>query len=82
MNQKIEHIEDKSQKAVEKALGEMIGQQGGQRSFAPPDQRGIHELVNETMEKFVEGLRLLETIERRLAEFDRLQANFYNGRKP
>jgi hypothetical protein len=52
------------------------------KSFAPPPQRGIHELIREVREDAAAVLRKLEIIEQRLVEFDRAQAAFYNGRKP
>jgi hypothetical protein len=50
------------------------------KSFAPPTERGIRELVSEVIQKNDDLHRLLKIIDERLAHFDRMSANFYNGR--
>lgn len=52
------------------------------KSFAPPTQRGIHELIAEVEEALELVNQRVDNIKRRLAEFDRLQASFYQGQKP
>ena len=50
------------------------------KSFAPPTERGIHELLEEVQEAVQLASDRLQGIKKRLAEFDRLQSSFYNGR--
>ena len=68
------------EKAIEKALSDMLPARAD-KSFAPPQQRGIHELIDQAIEDHESLGRDLEIIKKRLAEFDRLQGDFYNGRQ-
>jgi hypothetical protein len=52
------------------------------KSFAPPEERGIHELVEELSEVLSLAQSQLGIIRDRLAKFDKLQGNFYKGQKP
>ena len=64
---------NKALEAVEKAII------GPDKSFAPPENRGIHELIDETIALVTQVDLKLEMIKRRLAEFDSLQRQFYLG---
>jgi hypothetical protein len=57
-------------------------QQFQPKSFAPPGQRGIHELVEELSQALSLAQSQLGIIRDRLSEFDRLQGSFYKGQKP
>ncbi len=61
-------------KGVERALAELPKD----KSFAP-QEKGIHELLDDLMEHIIQADRSLKIIRKRLEEFDRLQARFYNG---
>jgi hypothetical protein len=64
---------NKALEAVEKAII------GPDKSFAPQENRGIHELVDETIALVTQVDLKLELIRKRLAEFDSLQKRFYLG---
>jgi hypothetical protein len=74
MTQKI----DPNLEAVEKGLAQMLP---AAKSFAPPEQRGIHELIEELVELVDLTQTKLHIIRRRLDEFNILQSQFYNGRQ-
>jgi hypothetical protein len=67
---------------VEKFSGEGLLQQFQPKSFAPPDKRGIHELIEELSQALSLAQSQLGIIRDRLSEFDRLQGSFYKGQKP
>jgi hypothetical protein len=71
--------ETKNLEAVEKGLGRMLPKP---KSFAPPTERGIHELMAEAIAAIDLARRAVEVAKERLEHFDRLQANFYNGQAP
>jgi len=50
------------------------------KSFAPPAQRGIHELIDEIESLIADVQERVHIVKNRLAEFDSLQSQFYNGR--
>lgn len=52
------------------------------RSFAPPDHRGIHELIKEIEDLVHLTEDRLRIVRHRLEEFDTLQSSFYLGTKP
>jgi hypothetical protein len=52
------------------------------KSFAPPQQQGVHELIAEIDDMVSILQNRVTTLKQRLAEFDRLQTNFYNGTTP
>lgn len=79
MNQ-IERVEPDLEK-LERAVSAPVKMPPA-KSFAPVTQRGIHELIDE-LEGVIElALSHLKVVKQRMAEFDRLQAGFYNGSKP
>jgi len=65
--------------AVEKAIIGVEKEIRSDKSFAPPENRGIHELIDETIALVTQVDLKLEMIKRRLAEFDSLQRQFYLG---
>jgi hypothetical protein len=52
------------------------------KSFAPPTQRGIHELISDIDDLVATLQERVDNVKKRLSEFDRLQSSFYNGQKP
>lgn len=69
-------VQDEQLEAVEKALS--LPQA---KSFAPPEHRSIHELLEEIVEMVELTTARLASVKRRLAEFDNLQNQFYKGKK-
>ena len=51
------------------------------KSYAPPEHRGIHELISEIEELIATLDDKVQIVKRRLAEFDSLQTRFYGGEK-
>jgi hypothetical protein len=51
-------------------------------SFAPPERRGIHELIKEIEDLVKLTESRLRIVRKRLEEFDTLQSSFYLGTKP
>ena len=49
------------------------------KSYAPPERRGIHELISEIEEMIGVLDDKVQIVKRRLAEFDSLQSSFYSG---
>ena len=80
-NGKVEPNLDSLEKAIAPRVEGLERMPKG-KSFAPPDQRGIHELIDEVESAVDLVMELIKNIKRRLNEFDRLQASFYNGQKP
>lgn len=78
MKDKIEPVLDEKLQAVEHALMPRTNE----RSFAPPDHRGIAEILME-MGNCIDLLQSqLDLVKRRVADFHDLQSRFYNGSKP
>jgi len=79
-------IDKRNEQAVEKALGDMKklpqAPKIQERSFAPPEHRGIHEILEEAEATMELVLAQLKIARRRMSEFDAMQARFYNGAKP
>jgi hypothetical protein len=73
----------RNEKAVEAALAQMkqplVSGNKSEKSFAPPEQRGIHALIEEVEELVELTQARLKTIKARLSQFDDLQRKFYNG---
>lgn len=76
-------------RAVQNALADMHMQTGTQKlqagvqnkNFAPPKQRGIHDLVNEIEQLAATLEARIAAIQQRLTEFDEAHSRFYNGRE-
>lgn len=79
MKDKIEPVLDEASqlKAVETALTMPQA-----KSFAPPKDRGLHELLEELKATLELAEAQLTHIRNRNTELDRLLNIFYNGRKP
>ena len=51
------------------------------KSFAPPDHRGIHELLTTVTEMLEGTLNIVRLVNQRLDDFDDMQNRFYKGEK-
>jgi flagellar motor switch protein FliM len=71
-----------NEQAVEKALGDMMKPKlPSVKSFAPPDQRSVRELVEEIEDALGLVEARVKSLKVRLDEFYRLQNEFYVGDK-
>jgi hypothetical protein len=77
-----DHRPDKSEQAVEKALGDMMKPTKlPTKSFAQPNHRSVRELVEEIEEAVQMVETRIKSLKTRLDEFYRLQNEFYVGDK-
>jgi hypothetical protein len=68
---------DKNLEAVEKALN--VSLTTSDKNFAPPEHRSVVELIGELEDTLTDAAHRLENIKKRLALFNQLQSDFFNG---
>jgi hypothetical protein len=68
--------------AVEKGIAEMIKPLTRIDKPVATEHRGIHELIDETIEMLEVSLATMRLARQRLSDFDDMQNRFYKGGKP